>query len=156
MLTAGMDVLPEALPTVVSGTTAVLRRLRDLGPDPAELRDDVEREIRQITTEPAENWAAVLGRAGCTARSAGTRPDVRTDLRAAAGHSIWHPAAEFRPGWPLHLNTFALSFSLSGDLPAAASVFERLGENVTAYPWGYLGGGNEAKSFVAARKQAFS
>jgi hypothetical protein len=84
------------------------------------------------------------------------RPDVRTDLRTAAGHSIWHPAAEFRPGWPLHLNTFALAFSLSGDLPAAASVFERIGENVTEHPWGYLGGGNEAKSFAAARKQALA
>jgi hypothetical protein len=66
-----------------------------------------------------------------------------------------HPAAEFRPGWPLHLNTFALSFSLSGDLPAAAFVFEQFGENVTAHPWGSLGG-SEAKSFAAARKQALA
>jgi hypothetical protein len=37
-----------------------------------------------------------------------------------------------------------------------ARMFERIGETVTAHPWGYLGGGNEAKSFAAARKQALA
>lgn len=84
------------------------------------------------------------------------RPDVRADLRTAAGLSIWHPAAEFRPGWPLYFNTFAMAFSLSGDLPAAATVFEQLGDLVTDDPWGYLGGGVEARSFVKARELAFA
>jgi hypothetical protein len=56
MVTAGMDLLPEALPRVVSETTAVLRRIRDRGLDPAELRDDLEHELRRLKTEPAENW----------------------------------------------------------------------------------------------------
>lgn len=53
MLTAGMDVITEALPVVVAQTTAVLRRLRDLGPDPAELRDDLTQQIRQFTSAQA-------------------------------------------------------------------------------------------------------
>jgi hypothetical protein len=53
MVTAGMDVITEALPVVVAQTTAVLRRLRDLGPDPAELRDDLTQQIRQFTSAQA-------------------------------------------------------------------------------------------------------
>ncbi|GAA0939513.1 hypothetical protein GCM10009554_29350 [Kribbella koreensis] len=83
------------------------------------------------------------------------REDVRTDLLTAAGLSIWHPAAEFRPGWPLYLNTFALAFSQSGDLPSAAKVFERLGDNPTEFPWGYLGG-DEISSFTKARTTALA
>jgi hypothetical protein len=56
MLTAGMDLLPEALPHAVSETTTVLRRLRDRGLDPAELRDDLEQQLRRLKTEPAETW----------------------------------------------------------------------------------------------------
>lgn len=60
MLTAGIDILPEARPTVVAQSLAVLRRLRDRGPDPADLRDDLDQEIRRIKTEPAENWMPYL------------------------------------------------------------------------------------------------
>ncbi|MDX2972839.1 M16 family metallopeptidase [Kribbella solani] len=56
MITAGIDMLPEARPTVVAQTVEVLRRLRQRGPDAAELRDDLDREIRRIKTEPAEHW----------------------------------------------------------------------------------------------------
>jgi hypothetical protein len=83
------------------------------------------------------------------------RPDVQADLRTAAGLSIWHPAAEFRPGWPAYFNTFALAFSRSGDLPAAMAVFEQLGDNVTAHPWGYIPG-DAAKTFTTARTTAFT
>ncbi|MFI7060287.1 hypothetical protein ACIBL3_04835 [Kribbella sp. NPDC050124] len=60
MVTAGMDILPEARSTVVAETTTVLRRLRDRGPDPAELRDDLDQELRRLKTEPAENWLPYL------------------------------------------------------------------------------------------------
>jgi hypothetical protein len=60
MLTAGMDVISEALPTVVAETSAVLRRLRDRGPDPAELRDDLAQQIRQFTSHPAAHWLPFL------------------------------------------------------------------------------------------------
>ncbi|MEV4266466.1 hypothetical protein [Kribbella sp. NPDC049584] len=56
MLTAGIDILPEARPTVVAQTLDVLRALRQRGPDPTELRDDLDQEIRRIKTEPAEHW----------------------------------------------------------------------------------------------------
>jgi hypothetical protein len=84
------------------------------------------------------------------------RPDVIADLRAAAGHSIWHPAAEFRPGWPQPLNTFAMAFTMSSDRQAAASVFQRLGDLATDHPWGYLGGRSEWKAFEDARKWALA
>ncbi|MEV0284217.1 hypothetical protein AB0H36_08880 [Kribbella sp. NPDC050820] len=60
MVSAGMDILPEALANVVSETTIVLRRLRDHGPDPTELRDDLDQELRRIKAEPAENWLPYL------------------------------------------------------------------------------------------------
>ena len=60
MITTGIDILPEAQPTVVAQTLDVLRRLRQRGPDPAELRDDLDQEIRRIKTEPAEHWMPYL------------------------------------------------------------------------------------------------
>lgn len=60
MVTAGMDVLPEALPTVVAQTMSVLRRLRDRGLDAGELRDDLDHELRRLKTEPAELWMPFL------------------------------------------------------------------------------------------------
>ncbi|MFG1814444.1 hypothetical protein ACGFIF_11805 [Kribbella sp. NPDC049174] len=60
MVTAGIDILPEALPNVVRETTVVLRRLRDRGIDPADLRDDLEQELRRLKTEPTENWLPFL------------------------------------------------------------------------------------------------
>ncbi|TDD60299.1 hypothetical protein E1263_11820 [Kribbella antibiotica] len=56
MLTVGMDVIPEALRSAVSESIAVLRRLRDRGPDPVELRDDLDARIRQFGTQPAHQW----------------------------------------------------------------------------------------------------
>jgi hypothetical protein len=93
MLTAGMDVLPEALPTVVSGTTAVLRRLRDLGPDPAELRDDVEREMRRLATEPAEHWLPFLAaRDVLLGRPVPGRDKLAAELESLTISDIQHAA----------------------------------------------------------------
>ncbi|MFC5264475.1 hypothetical protein ACFPJ1_20385 [Kribbella qitaiheensis] len=92
---------------------------------------------------------------GAAAEHYMARADVRADLRTAAGLSIWHPAAEFRPGWPVYFNTFAVAFSQSGDLSAATPVFQRLGDNITDHPWDYLPG-NNAKLFSAARAQALA
>lgn len=99
MLTTGMDVIPEALPTVVAETTAVVRRLRDWGPDPAELRDDLERQIRRFTTEPAANWLpfmaardVLLGRRATTGTdelAAETDAVTVADVQQAA-RSLWN------------------------------------------------------------------
>jgi len=67
-------------------------------------------------------------------------PGVRADLRTAAEHSIWHPAADIRPGWPVPFNIFAVAFSVSADPAAASAVFQQLGDNPTLLPWGYLPG----------------
>ncbi|GAA1575683.1 MULTISPECIES: hypothetical protein [Kribbella] len=60
MLTAGMDILPEARTTVVGETMAVLRGLRDRGPDPTDLRDELDEEVRRLKAEPAETWMPYL------------------------------------------------------------------------------------------------
>ncbi|GAB3921716.1 hypothetical protein GCM10029976_009160 [Kribbella albertanoniae] len=60
MLTVGMDVIPEALRDAVSESIAILRRLRDRGPDPVELRDDLDAQIRQFGTRPAHQWLPIL------------------------------------------------------------------------------------------------
>ncbi|GAA0939507.1 hypothetical protein GCM10009554_29340 [Kribbella koreensis] len=60
LVTAGMDVVPEAVPVVVAEATAVVRRLRDRGPDPTELRDDLALHIRRMSEEPAERWLPFL------------------------------------------------------------------------------------------------
>ncbi|GAA1575689.1 MULTISPECIES: hypothetical protein [Kribbella] len=79
-----------------------------------------------------------------------TRADVRSDLRIAANHSIWHPEAELRPGSPNVLNVFAMAFSLSEDPAAAAPVFQQLGSRPTPVPWSYLPG-DFAANFRTAR-----
>ncbi|GAA0572451.1 hypothetical protein HPO96_18005 [Kribbella sandramycini] len=60
MLTVGMDVLPEAVRSAVSESIGVLRRMRDHGPDPVELRDDLDAQIRQFGTQPAHQWLPFL------------------------------------------------------------------------------------------------
>ncbi|GAA0572460.1 hypothetical protein HPO96_18000 [Kribbella sandramycini] len=78
------------------------------------------------------------------------RPDVRSELRAAADRSVLHPAADLRPGWPLYYNTFALAFTKAADHPAAAAVFSRLGDHVTEHPWQYVAL-SPARAFRKAR-----
>jgi hypothetical protein len=60
MLTVGMDVIPEALRSAVTESIAVLRRLRDRGPDPTELRDDLAAQIRRFSSQPADQWIPFL------------------------------------------------------------------------------------------------
>jgi zinc protease len=60
MLTAGMDVIAEAVRSVVPETTAVIRRLRDRGPDPTELRDDIAAQIRRYRSQPVDQWLPFL------------------------------------------------------------------------------------------------
>jgi hypothetical protein len=81
-----------------------------------------------------------------------SRPDVRADLRTAAELSIWHPAAEFRPGWQHAGNIFAMAFSLAADPAAASDVFQRLGDHPTPVPWGYLPG-DFVQNFLEARSR---
>jgi hypothetical protein len=74
MLTAGIDILPEARSTVVSEALSVLCRLRDRGLDPAELRDDLDQELRHLRTEPTEHWLPFIAARDGTARAPVGRP----------------------------------------------------------------------------------
>lgn len=83
-------------------------------------------------------------------------PQVRAELRAAAEQSIWHPAYRHRPGWPSKFNTFALAFSFAEDYPAAAAVFDVIGDNVTEWPWYYSSGRDPAGRFATWRDIAYA
>jgi hypothetical protein len=81
---------------------------------------------------------------------------VRAELRAAAERSIWHPDYRHRPGWPSPFNSFALAFSFAEDYPAAAAVFDAIGDNVTEWPWYYSSGSNPVGQFVTWRDIAIA
>lgn len=83
------------------------------------------------------------------------RPKTRRELRAAADRSVLHPEYRQRPGWPVVHNTFAMAFSLSGDLNLAAEQFGIIGDLVTDAPWQYLNS-EPAKPFAARRKTALA
>ncbi|TDD60300.1 hypothetical protein E1263_11825 [Kribbella antibiotica] len=99
---------------------------------------------------PLAHLEVMIELEGTASRLYLARPEVQAELRAAADRSVLHPAADLRPGWPLYFNTFAMAFANAGDRPAAAAVFARLGDQITANPWGYVGG-NPAKNFRKAR-----
>lgn len=81
---------------------------------------------------------------------------VRAELRAVAERSIWHPNYQRRPGWPSPFNSFALAFSFAEDYPAAAAVFDAIGDNVTEWPWYYSSGSDPAGRFATWRDLAVS
>jgi hypothetical protein len=56
MLTAGTGVGSEDLQLALHESTALVRRLRDQGPDPAELRDDLAERIQRYGSQPADQW----------------------------------------------------------------------------------------------------
>ncbi|GLZ05374.1 hypothetical protein Acsp03_28400 [Actinomadura sp. NBRC 104412] len=84
-----------------------------------------------------------------------TQEEVRADLRAAADHSIRHPAYRPQVGWPEVHNAFAFAFALAGDLPAAKEEFQLIGDCATRFPWEYLGQ-DPAAAFMATRDRVLS
>ncbi|MFD7153639.1 hypothetical protein ACFV9C_03520 [Kribbella sp. NPDC059898] len=89
MLTAGMDILPEARPTVVGETMAVLRGLRDRGPDPTDLRDELDEEVRRLKAEPAETWMPYLAaREVLLGRKVRTRDDLIAEASATTVEDV--------------------------------------------------------------------
>ncbi|MEU8658005.1 DUF4034 domain-containing protein [Actinoplanes philippinensis] len=81
---------------------------------------------------------------------------ARQDLVVAAQHSVLN--AGFRPvfGWPARANGLAMMLYLAGEYGWAASVFDRIGDHVTKYPWHYISSGDPARRFVDARKDAYA
>jgi hypothetical protein len=80
-------------------------------------------------------------------------PQVRAELHEAAQRSIWHPDFRRSPGWVHAASTFAMSFHLIGDQPAAASAFTLLGNLGTEQPWAYYPG-DPAGKILFARSRA--
>ena len=82
------------------------------------------------------------------------RPDVHRELAEAADRSVLHPAFRRTYGWVTVQGTFALMFSLIGDLPRAAVHFRALGNLATEFPWNYLG--DPAKAYIRHRDAALA
>lgn len=64
--------------------------------------------------------------------------EIRAELRAAADHSILHPAHVRRPGWQHDFNMFAMALSLAGERHTIRRVFQALDGAYTDWPWTYL------------------
>ncbi|MCR6489186.1 hypothetical protein M8542_40820 [Amycolatopsis sp. OK19-0408] len=65
-------------------------------------------------------------------------PGIREEIAAAAATSVLHPAYRSRFGWVVAHSTFAMAFSLIGDLPRAAVHFRVLGGRASEGPWHYF------------------
>ena len=97
MVAAGIDVLPEAVPTAVADVLTALRRLGDRGPDETEVRDDIEQFVRHLESAHAAELAPfraardllldrpVRSSAELAAEARAVTPE---DLRVAAG-KLW-------------------------------------------------------------------
>ncbi|MBE1493854.1 hypothetical protein H4696_000954 [Amycolatopsis lexingtonensis] len=66
------------------------------------------------------------------------QPGIHEEITAAASASVLHPAYRSRFGWVAAHSTFAMAFSLIGDLPRAAVHFRVLGGRASEAPWHYF------------------
>ena len=64
--------------------------------------------------------------------------EIRGELRAAAEHSILHPAYVRGPGWQGDFNMFAMALSLAGEQHTVRRVFQELDGAYTRWPWTYF------------------
>ncbi|MFJ6194922.1 DUF4034 domain-containing protein [Micromonospora sp. NPDC092111] len=79
--------------------------------------------------------------------------EVCAELLAAAEKSIFHP--DFRPafGWVPRGSAFALALELAHEFDAAARVFELLGDQVSVWPWNYVG--DSVTAFTRSREWVY-
>ncbi|MEE1792774.1 hypothetical protein PUR28_18750 [Streptomyces sp. BE308] len=82
------------------------------------------------------------------------RPEVVASLAEAADHSIRHPDFVRGRGWLQVYNTFAMAFSLAGDVASARECFRATEGRVTEFPWNYLNGADPAKAYKKYRAYA--
>ncbi|MEV5679793.1 hypothetical protein [Streptomyces sp. NPDC052179] len=82
------------------------------------------------------------------------RPEVVASLGEAADHSIRHPDFVRGRGWLQVYNTFAMAFSLAGDVASARECFRATEGRVTEFPWNYLNGADPAKAYKKYRAYA--
>ncbi len=79
-------------------------------------------------------------------------PEIQAELRAAADHSILHPAYVRRLGWQHDFNMFAMALSLAGERHTVRRVFQALDGAYTEWPWTYSGNGE--KEFARHHRRA--
>ncbi|MGW6912728.1 hypothetical protein ACWGB8_02720 [Kitasatospora sp. NPDC054939] len=77
---------------------------------------------------------------------------VVASLHEAARRSVGHPAHVRTRGWASAYNSFAMAFSLAGELATAHALFGAIGDRVTASPWRYLAG-DPVDAFRSHRKR---
>ncbi|MFD8013117.1 hypothetical protein ACFV5C_22975, partial [Streptomyces sp. NPDC059762] len=82
------------------------------------------------------------------------RPEVIASLNEAADHSVRHPDFVRGRGWLQVYNTFAMAFSLAGDVASARECFRATEGRVTEFPWYYLDGSDPAKAYKEHRSYA--
>ncbi|WEB43739.1 hypothetical protein MOV08_33660 [Streptomyces yunnanensis] len=63
---------------------------------------------------------------------------VQAELRAAADHSILHPAYAYRPGWQHDFHLFAMALALAGEDHTVRRVLRVLDGAYTSWPWSYF------------------
>ncbi|MEV5975012.1 hypothetical protein [Streptomyces sp. NPDC051921] len=95
-----------------------------------------------------EHWLA-LDR-GADARYI-QRPEVAASLQKAADHSYRHPDFVRRGGWLQVYNTFAMAFSMTGDVASARECFRATEGRVTEFPWYYVNGSDPARAYKQHR-----
>jgi len=81
------------------------------------------------------------------------RPEVLTEVRAAADKSVRHPEFRRIPGHQTADGWFALVFYLAGDHAAAAERFDAIGNLPTELPWGYYR--DAARAYAEYRTGAY-
>ncbi|MFG3344273.1 hypothetical protein ACGF1Z_04310 [Streptomyces sp. NPDC048018] len=79
------------------------------------------------------------------------RPEVARSLQQAADHSYRHPDFERRGNWLQVYNTFAMAFSLVGDVASARECFRATQGRVTEFPWYYVDAAEPAKAYKQFR-----
>ncbi|MFD4371838.1 hypothetical protein [Streptomyces sp. NPDC058486] len=104
-----------------------------------------------VAVAHVEHWLALDS--GPDARYIG-QPQVIRSLHEAADHSIRHRDFVRGRGWLQVHNSFAMAFSLAGDLTAARECFHATEGRVTEFPWSYLDGDDPAKAYKEHRARA--
>ncbi|MEU8954784.1 hypothetical protein AB0C93_10795 [Streptomyces sp. NPDC048518] len=79
-------------------------------------------------------------------------PAVQGELRAAADHSILHPAYVRRVGWQQDFHIFAMALSLADERHTVRRVVQALDGAYVSWPWEYFA--EPEKQFAACHRRA--
>lgn len=85
-----------------------------------------------------EQWLELSDAGDGAGRAYLANEPVRTQIHEAAHRSVWHTDFRRTTGWVATMSTFAMTFSVMGDQPAAASLFTALGNLAHERSWSYF------------------